>query len=101
MSDKPSGRPPVRPAPLPLSESGSAHAPILYFEEVPTFGHFNGVIRVTLEAARLYAVVPGQVTSDRVVVAHLRMSIPAARSLIAGLQGALLLANPAPSNTKN
>jgi len=101
MSDEPGGGSPVLPASLPFSESGSAHAPFLYFEAAPTFGHASGVIRVTLETTRLYAVAPGQVTSDRVVVAHLRMNIPATRSLIAALQGALLLANPAPSDSKN
>jgi hypothetical protein len=38
---------------------------------------------------------------DRVIVAHLRMNIPAARSLKASLEGALLLATPSESGARN
>ena len=39
---------------------------------------------------------PGQtVSTDRVIVAHLRMNIPAALALKAAIEGALLLATPA------
>ena len=87
-----------------VSAIASAHAPFLYFEGVSAFAHFNGVIRVTLEAAR-DMIIPGQpqavgsdrvaVASDRVIVAHLRMSILAALSLKTAIEEALLLAAPA------
>jgi hypothetical protein len=101
MSDHPTGQPPVRPVRPTLSEIGSAHAPILYFDDVPTFGHGNGVVRLTLEAIRLHTSNLGEVAHDRVAVAHLRMSIPAALALKAAIEGALLLANPVTSEARN
>jgi len=101
MTDNPHGEPASTHAGLPFSEGGSAHAPFLYFEEVPAFGHVNGVIRVTLEAVRLYSVTPGELTTDRVLVAHLRMNVRAALALKAALEGALLLAAPPSSEAKN
>jgi hypothetical protein len=102
MADETDVKTPVSPATtLPLSEAASAHAPFLYFEDVPTFGYLNGIIRITLEAGRLYSSTPGQVVFDRVIVAHLRMNVPAALALKSAIEGALLLANPAPSVMKN
>ena len=101
MVDHPAGQSPVRSDLIAFSESGSANAPILYFEAVPAFGHMNGIIRVTLEATRLYTTDLGEVTQDRVVVAHLRMNVPAALSLKAAIEGAILLATPPPSEAKN
>jgi hypothetical protein len=100
MAEKPE-RDPMRDYP-PISELGSAHAPIIYFEDASAFGHINGMIRLTLEAARLYPATPDPgVRVDRVIVAHLRMNIPAARSLKKALEGALLLAAPSESGSKN
>ena len=56
---------------------------------------------MTLEAIRLYMIHPGQVVLDRVAVAHLRMSLPAAIALRNAIDGAILLANPALSEVKN
>ena len=100
MSDHPTGQLP-RVVPPDLSEIGSAHAPILYFDDVPTFGHGNGIIRITLEAVRLHTSNLGEVARDRVVVAHLRMSIPTALALRDAIEGALLLANPVTSEARN
>ena len=73
-----------------------AHAPFLYFENASAFGHLSGIIRITLEAARIIPAPGNQgVVIDRVIVAHLRMNIPAALSLKAAIDGALLLATPA------
>jgi hypothetical protein len=57
--------------------------------------------QVTLEANRLLPLDGGAAGSDRVVVAHLRMNITAARGLYAALEKALLLAAPAQSDAKN
>lgn len=85
-----------------VSAIASAHAPFLYFENAPAFGHIGGVIRVTLTASRDMPVNNEQkVMSDTVVVAHLRMNINAALSLKFAIEGALLLANPPPTGTKN
>jgi hypothetical protein len=98
MSENTNVPPPVETIPSVergISAIASAHAPFLYFENAPAFAHLNGIIRVTLEAARDIPLTAENVTYDRVIVAHLRMNIPAARSLMAALQGALLLATPA------
>ncbi len=85
-----------------ISASGSASAPFVYFEQASAFGHLHGVVRVTLEAMRIYPSPTGQgVLADRVVTAHLRMSVQAAQSLRAALDGALLLAAPAESLARN
>jgi hypothetical protein len=93
-------KPPVEVVPSvagEISAIASAHAPFLYFEDATAFGHHNGIIRITLEAARIIPAPgnPRAVVTDRVVVAHLRMNVPAARSLKAAIEGALLLAAPA------
>ena len=76
-------------------------APFLYFENASVSGHLNGVIRVTLEASRIMPGDQGRVFSDRVLVGHLRMNIPAAQSLRAALDRALLMASPAATETRN
>jgi hypothetical protein len=104
MADDPNPKSPVEVIPSVqggISAIGSAHAPFLYFEDASAFGHLNGIIRVTLEASRIFPTGAGQVGIDRVIVAHLRMNIPAALSLKAAIDGALLLANPAQTETKN
>jgi hypothetical protein len=97
MSDDTNAKPPVETIPGVeggISEIASAHAPFLYFDIATNFGFNNGIVNVTLETVR-YMSAGQKVTLDRVVVAHLRMSIPAASSLKAALDGALLLASPA------
>ncbi len=75
-----------------VSAIASAHAPFLYFENAPTFANLNGIIRITLEAARDMPTPGGSgVTTDRVIVAHLRMNTQAAQALKAAIEGALLL----------
>lgn len=84
-----------------VSAIASAHAPVLYFENAPAFGHINGIIRITLEVMRDMPM-PGHTTaaSDRVVVAHLRMNVLAALSLKSAIEGALLIAAPAASDDR-
>jgi hypothetical protein len=97
MAEKSDVKPPVEIIPSVervISAIASAHAPFIYFEGAPAFGHMNGIIRVTLEAYKDTPIPPESVASDRVIVAHLRMNIPAALSLKAALEGALLLAKP-------
>jgi hypothetical protein len=97
VTDDPNVSPPVEAIPSradEISALASAHAPFLYFDIAPTFGHNQGIVNITLEALRFMTV--GQSpTRDRIVVAHLRMSVPAAMTLKAALEGALLMAAPA------
>jgi hypothetical protein len=97
MSDNPDSASPVEVIPSRtdgISAIASAHAPFLYFDHAPNFGFNQGIVNVTLEAFRFLSGSP-TLTRDRVVVAHLRMSIPAAMSLRSALDGALLIAAPA------
>jgi hypothetical protein len=85
-----------------ISAIGSAHAPFIYFENVPFYGLLNGVGQVTIEAGRLFgADANGTPILDRVIVAHLRGNIPAIRSLRAALDGILLMAEPKPEGPAN
>jgi hypothetical protein len=104
MSDDPHPKSPVEIIPSiqgGISAIGSAHAPFLYFEGATSFGILNGVVQITLEAQRIFPTATGSPATDRVIVAHLRMNVPAALSLRASIDGALLLANPGPTQTKN
>ena len=105
MSDDSNSKPPVEIIPSVqggMSAIGSAHAPFLYFESASAFGHLNGMIQITLEAQRIFpsTTEASGAAIDRVVTAHLRMNIIAARSLKAAIEGALLIAAPA-QQTKN
>ncbi len=99
MSDKPEKTPPAIRG-TQISVIGSAQAPILYFDDAPTFGVLNGVVQVTLDAMQLYPD-PTGIKHELVIVAHLRMSIRAARALRSALEGALLIAAPPESEFKN
>ena len=104
MPKKP--EPPASASPVemhtPISEIGSSTAPILYFENVPTFGNMGNVLRLTLTADRIYpSTPPGQIVTDQVIVAHLRASIPSAIALRDAINSALLLATPPESSAKN
>lgn len=105
MADEPQERPPVEAMPSragDISALASAQAPFIYFDMAPTFGCLDGIVNVTLEAVRHQLPNPSVgVVSDRVVVAHLRMSVPAATVLRDVLNQALLLAAPAASGQKN
>jgi hypothetical protein len=50
----------------------SAPTPFIYFDIVPNFGFNVGVANLTLEAVRFTMPVPGNITGERVAVAHLR-----------------------------
>jgi hypothetical protein len=87
----------------PMDMAASIHAPFVYFDNAPTYGLQGNVACITLEANRMISVGadPGPVHMDRVVVAHLRMSINAAASLKAAIDAVLLAAAPVSSEAKN
>ncbi len=104
MADDPNPKSPVEVIPSiqgGISAIGSAHAPFLYFEAAPAFGILNGVVQITLEAQRIFPTESDSPAIDRVVVGHLRMNVPAALSLKAAIDGALLLETPGPTQTRN
>ena len=102
MTEKPEHPRPAVADLIPTSDSGSAGAPIIYFENVPTFGNIGPMIRLTLTAERIYpGATTGQLTVDRVVVAHLRASVQSAMELKLALDKALLMVAPTESSAKN
>ena len=106
MSDKPTAKPPVAPQLSPraaetvVSEIGSANAPYIFFDEISSFGSYNGIGHMTLEAMR-FMEVDGKLRTDRVVVAHLRMNLVALKTLKDTIPKIELLAQPAASGEKN
>jgi hypothetical protein len=71
-----------------LTGSGNITA----IDQVSTYGATYSILNVTLEANRYTVDAAGAPVRDRVVVAHLRMSVPAALSLKNAIEAALLLA---------
>jgi hypothetical protein len=86
---------------MPLSESGSANAPFIYFETAPAFGLLNGIARISLEATRTMPLADGGTFTDRVVTGHLRMNLQAAMSLKSAVEAILLMASTPPTHAKN
>ena len=106
MTDEPARMPsPVEVIPSVaggISGIASASAPFVYFDSVNFYGIINGVGQVTLEANRLMATGPdGRIAIDRVVVAHLKCSLTAVKSLRAALDGIILMAEPKPERPTN
>jgi hypothetical protein len=56
-----------------LSGIGSAQAPIIFLDEAPNAGFYNGIAHITVEALRFMSV-NGVAMNDRVITAHLRMN---------------------------
>ena len=83
-----------------VSAIASANAPFLFFDEVANFGFNNGIANVTLQAVRFISR-PDRVVHDKVTVAHLRMSLPAAIALRAALDGVILSVTPKPPGEAN
>src|SRR3712207_5668642 len=96
MADEPDVKPPTEAIPSrvgDISALASANAPFIYFDAASTYGYSEGVANITLEAFRNMSV-GGRVVRDRVIVAHLRMSLQAAQDLRTALDGVLLMASP-------
>lgn len=79
-----------------ISAIASANAPFIYIDGVPNYGVNHGVMNLTLEALRFQPGGQAGVLVDRVIVAHLRMSLPAAESLRAAIDAAFALVHPKP-----
>jgi hypothetical protein len=58
------------------SAIASANAPIVFIDECPTSGYYNGIAHITCEAIRWHPNrTTGKVDIDRMTVAHLRMNL--------------------------
>ena len=71
--------------------------PILYFDGAPTFSHLNGVVGITLTVTGHVPTAAGGADLCASTVAFLKCNVPAAKALIAALQGAILIAAPVDS----
>jgi hypothetical protein len=78
--------------------SDRPHAPLIYFENTPTLGYANGVIRLTLTARLTLPRSDLKVANEEVAVCYLRCNLPAARGLRKAIDDALLLAAPVQTN---
>jgi hypothetical protein len=98
MAKKPTPNVPVVAEIIPsvagdVSGVASANAPFIYFDGAPTFGFTEGIANITLEALR-YVHANGKLVSDKVIVAHLRMSPHGLLRLKGAIEGVALLAQP-------
>ncbi len=59
-----------------VSATASANAPVIFIDEFPNSGYYNGIAHITCEVIRFMSL-PDGVTNDRVIVAHLRMNLNA------------------------
>jgi hypothetical protein len=75
------------------SALASANVPFIYFDTAINFGFHNQMAYITLDAFR-YNTVGNALLTDRVVVAHLRMTFPALQSLKEAIEGIALLVQP-------
>jgi hypothetical protein len=73
------------------------NAPILFVEGAPSFGFSNGIVNITIAAAR-HLPAGDDLATDYVAVAHLRCTIPGAIDLKNAIDAALLMAKPAPDS---
>ena len=75
----------------------SANAPIIFLDEVPVFGIYNGVVHMTCETLRFNRVESTATpVIDRVVVAHLRMNKEAMAALKRAIEAVeAMIADPA------
>ena len=103
MANKPNPPAQERAKPIakPLVHHDAPHAPIVYFQGAPNFGHMNGIINITLTAIRSFPAADGKsIDEDVMIVAYLRGNIPAALALRKAIDDALLLAQPAGGTTQ-
>jgi hypothetical protein len=80
----------VKPAspPAPIMKNATT-APLIYFDNAPVRGSFNGNIEVELTARYMQPKPDGNVSVDMVCVAHLRCTPQSAALLIDSLQHAM------------
>ena len=83
-----------------LSIEGSVGAPFIYSDWIGSYGTFGGIPSLPLEATR-HLIVDGKPKTDRVVVAHLRLSYAALIALGNAVEQVKLMLHPTPSTAKN
>jgi hypothetical protein len=76
-------KPPAQPVPI---MKNALTAPLIYFDNAPVRGSFNGNIEVELTTRYMQPKADGNVSVDMVCVAHLRCTPQSAALLIDSLQ---------------
>ncbi len=74
--------------------SDVGRAPVIFFDAVPAFGGFNGLVALTLSAALQSPQDNGKVKVESHVVAHLRTNVEGIRALKAATDAALFAMEP-------
>jgi hypothetical protein len=88
------------PPPVETNDKASNGSPIIYFDEITSFGAYNGIAHITLEGLR-FMDIDGKLRTDRVVVAHLRMNYVALKALKDIAAKLELMAEPIPKGQNN
>jgi hypothetical protein len=88
------------PPPVKTNDQASNGSPIIYFDEISSFGAYNGIAHITLEGLR-FMDIDGKLRTDRVAVAHLRMNYVALKSLKDIAEKLELMAEPVPEGLNN
>ena len=78
-----------------------SHAPMVFFELVPSFGNNGGIITASLACGRAIATEDGKVDAAPIIVGYLKCSPAAAIQLRDAINKALLIGAPAESEAKN
>ena len=73
-----------------------AQAPVLFFDDVETFGHYNGIVHFTLKVA-----LPESKGTPQVTAAYLRMNVLAFRQLQSAVEGVDLMLKKAGLSERN
>ena len=103
LADVPGPRAPVEIIPTSegdVSATASAYSSFLYCNKVAIWGVFRGIVSIS-RIAQLDHPLLERMVSDKMITAHLRMSVLAAASLRHSLNEALLAAAPAASEATN
>jgi hypothetical protein len=82
------------------NDKASNGSPIIYFDEITSFGAYNGIAHMTLEGLR-FMDIDGKLRTDRVAVAHLRMNYVALKALKDIAEKLELMAEPVPEGPNN
>lgn len=70
------------------SAIASATAPVIFADEFPVYGYYNGIIHISAEVLRFMpSHAANKVLQDRMVVAHLRMNKQALEGLKRAIEG--------------
>lgn len=83
-----------KPTPAFVISGDVGRAPVIFFDEVPSFGGFNGIVSIPLTAALQAITGDGNVKVEHHVVAHLRTNVQGIKALRAAIDGALLALEP-------